>query len=573
MDEFVFGSLSTIEKRVAYLRDWRQGVKHHNRITPRAPRPSDKPLLQVTVQLDKPVTRLACVMTEPATAVFPLHRVDTQWDLINWAYIETWQVQLPAQPAGTLVRYRIEAYTADTPDPILADEGAVFSYLVGDAAPPAWAADTIMYQIFPDRFYPGHGRDWNPVQSLNDIYGGTLRGIIQKLDYVAEMGFNAIWLNPFFPDDDTHHGYHATDYFGVNPRLGTIEEVRELVAEGRKRGIRLILDFVANHWSSQHESFQEALKDPNSRYYEWYHWLDYPHDYETFFGVMHLPQVNVDHPEVRQYLLDSVCFWLADVGFDGLRCDYALGPSHDFWTELRATVKRVKPEAWIFGEVVESPATILSYEGRFDGCLDFPLMQALRDTFAMERMSLTAFDTFLQQHEAYFPASYLLPGFLDNHDMNRFSWLAKGDKRKLKVASLVQFTLAGPPVVYNGSEVGVPQERGMWQAGSQGMAECRQPMAWGEAQDADLREYFRRLIGLRREHPVLRYGRRQTVHLDETTQTYAYARCDVKETILVALNTSEEEQTVTAVCGDLAHTFTLPPWSGDVHILRTPAIS
>lgn len=566
MKEFVFGSLSTIEQRVAHMRNWRQGIKHHNRLTPRAPQAHDHPILTVTVQLDRPIARVECVVMEPGTAVFPLQFVKTEWDLLNWAYIETWQTTLPAEPDGTLVRYRIRAYPADGSPPLGTDDEEIFSYLVGEARAPEWAAGSVTYQIFPDRFYPGNGRSWNPVHSLNDIYGGTLRGIIDKLDYVADMGFNAIWLNPFFPDDNTHHGYHATDYFNVNPRLGSMEEIHELVAAARKRGIRLLLDFVANHWSSQHETFQEAIKDPTSRYYEWYHWIDYPHDYETFFGVMHLPQVNVNHPDVRRYLLDSVSFWLGEVGFDGLRCDFALGPSHDFWTELRQVVKRVNPDAWIYGEVVESPATILSYEGRFDGCLDFPLMQAMRDMFAMERMSLSAFDTFLHQHERYFPPTYILPTFLDNHDMNRFSWLAENDTRKLKVAALCQFTLSGPPVVYNGSEVGVRQDMGMWEQGSQGMAECRQPMLWGDEQDADLREFYRWLIHFRREHPVLWHGRRQTIHLDETTQTYAYARFDENETILVALNLSEEERLVTAVHQNITHTFTLPPWSGAVHV-------
>jgi glycosidase len=576
MKEFVFGSLSTIEQRVAYMRERRQGVKHHNRLSPRAPRPYDTPMLAATVQLDVPIARVECVVVEPGTprsgfgaAVFPLHRTDTKWDLLNWSYLETWQTTLPAEPEGTLVRYYIQAYPADGSAPILADDGEMFSYLVGGANAPDWVAGTVMYQIFPDRFYAGDGRTWNPTQSLNDIYGGNLRGIIQKLDYVAEMGFNAIWLNPFFPDDHTHHGYHATDYFNVNPRLGSLEDIQELVAEAHRRGIRLVLDFVANHWSNQHESFQEAIKDPTSRFYEWYHWLDYPHDYETFFGVMALPQVNVNNPEVRQYLLDSARFWLGEVGFDGLRCDYALGPSHDFWTELRAVVKQIKPDAWLFGEVVESPATILSYEGRFDGCLDFPLMQAMRDTFALGRMSLSAFDTFLHQHEHYFPRSYILPTFLDNHDMNRFSWLAGDDKRKLKLAALCQFTLSGPPVVYNGSEVGVRQKLGLWEEDSEGMAECRRPMLWGNTQDAELREFYRRLIMLRREHPVLWHGRRQTIYLDETTKTYAYARFDEDETIFVALNLSEEEREVTAVHNHLTHTFTLPPWGGDVYIVRS----
>ena len=567
MKEFVFGSLSTTEQRVAYMKEWRKGVKHRNKMTPRAPRAGDTPTLSVTVELDKAIDRVVCSVEEPETAVYDLKLVDTDWDLLNWAYLETWQGDLPAYPEGTLVRYRVKAYPTDGSPPIWADDDAIFSYLVGNPEQPEWTKSAIVYQIFPDRFYPGNGRDWNNVEQLSDIYGGTLRGIIDKLDYVADMGFNAIWLNPFFPDDNTHHGYHATDYFGVNPRLGTIDDIHELIEKAHAKGIRLILDFVANHWSSEHESFQEAIQNPDSEYYNWYHWIEYPDDYETFFGVMTLPQVNVDHPGVRDYLMRSACYWVGDVGFDGLRLDYALGPSHDFWTELRARVKAINPDTWIFGEVVETPRTILSYEGRMDGCMDFPLVQAIRDVFALNRMSLTALDHFLTQQESYYPDYFSRPTFLDNHDMNRFYFLAGENNCKLKLAALCQFTLAGQPFVYNGTEVGVHQENDMHQPDSQGMEECRQPMLWGDEQDEELREYFRWLIHFRQEHPVLWQGKRQMLHIDEEKGIYVFARHDEREQILVALNISDESREITAVFQNHTHTFQLMPQSGDVHVI------
>lgn len=565
MKEFVFGSLSTTSQRVAYMKAWRHGVKHRHNMSPHAPRAGESPTLCVTVELDHAIDRIVCLVREPETAVFEFTRVDTKWDLLNWAYLETWQAELPPQPDGTLVRYHIQAYPTDGSPAICADDGAVFSYLVGNPAQPEWAKSAIVYQIFPDRFYPGDGRSWNQTTHLNDIYGGTLRGIIQKLDYVAEMGFNAIWLNPFFPDDNSHHGYHATDYLDVNPRLGTIEDMRELVEKAHAKGIRLILDFVANHWSNEHESFQEAVQNPESDYYDWYHWIDFPHDYQTFFGVMSLPQVNVDHPGVRNYLLNSANYWIGEIGFDGMRLDYALGPSHDFWTELRAQVKKANPEVWIFGEVVETPRTILSYEGRMDGCMDFPLVQAMRDLFALNRVRLATFDHFLTQQDNFYPDYFSRPTFLDNHDMNRFYWLAKEDSKKLKLAALCQFTLTGQPIVYNGTEVGVQQEHDMHKPHSQGMAECRQPMVWDEAQDGELRDYFRWLIHFRRAHPVLWNGRRQTIHLNEENKTYIYARYDDNEVVLVALNLSDKVREVTAVFQTINHTFTLQPWQGDVY--------
>ena len=567
MDEFIFGSLSTVEKRLAHFQAWQQGIKHHNRIVPRAPRAGDAPTLTVTVAVAETIERVVCLVTEPETAVYPFTLIRTRWDLLNWQYRQTWTVTLPPQPEGTLVRYTIEAHPTHGTDPYHADNGAVFSYLVGDPETPQWSYGAIVYQVFPDRFWAGNGRSWNKVTNLHDIYGGTLRGIIQKLDYIADMGFNTIWVNPFFPDDNTHHGYHATDYFNVNPRMGTLDDIKELVDKAHVRGIRLLLDFVANHWSSQHASFQEAIKDQDSPYYDWYHWIDYPYDYETFFGVMALPQVNVNHPEVREYLLTSAAYWLGEIGFDGLRLDYALGPPHDFWTSLRQVVKKVRPDAWVFGEVVETPTTILSYEGRLDGCLDFPLMQAMRDTFALQRMSLTAFDTFLSNHERFFPTTFSLPSFLDNHDMNRFSWLAQNNNQKLKVAAMCQFTLSGPPILFNGTEVGVQQKMGISEPGSQGMEECRQPMIWDDDQDADLRDFFRKLIRFRLDHPVLWHGKRQTLHIDEETKTYIYLRFNGTDWTMSGFNMSDTVQTIhiqhPLIIMD-TYSFTLPAWSGEI---------
>ncbi|MFZ1396920.1 MAG: alpha-amylase family glycosyl hydrolase, partial [Candidatus Promineifilaceae bacterium] len=159
--------------------------------------------------------------------------------------------------------------------------------------------------------------------------------------------------------------------------------------------------------------------------------------------------------------------------------------------------------------------------------------------------------------------TYSRPSFLDNHDMNRFYFATGHDKRKLKLAALCQFTLVGPPIVYNGSEVGVRQLRSMSDPDSQGMEENRQPMLWGEAQDGEIRDFFRWLIQFRKAHPALRHGCSQILQAND--HTLVYARIHAQETVWVALNASEEVRDVTAVSPTHQHTFTLQPWSGDVH--------
>ena len=568
MNESIFGRFVTSERRLQTVCQQMHGVKHLYRMQPIAPKPKDEPVLTVTVESETRIERIECVLSEPETAVLPLSRTGINWDTLNWSYRETWQGALPAQPEGTLVRYQILAYPADGSDPIPADDGAVFSYLVDSRPLPDWARAARVYQIFPDRFSPGNGRSWNNTTSLSDIYGGTLRGIIDNLDTIADMGFNCIWLNPFFPDK-THHGYHATDHFSINPRLGTLADMKELVEKAHAREIRLLFDFVANHVGRGHPHFQHARAHEDSPYHDWFRWEAWPEKYVAYFDVPDLPEMDTNHPGVRQYLFDSVGYWLDDIGFDGLRIDYVLGPAHDFWTALRQVVRQVKPDAWMFGEATHTPEQLLTYNGRFDACLDFLLTQHLRDAFAFNTLNAAAFDNFLHLHDEFFGTDAAMPSFLDNHDMDRFMLVADNDRRKLKLAALCQFTLAGPPIVYNGTEVGVGQERLIHAPDSQGMEECRQPMLWGDEQDANLRHYFRRLLHLRRDHPVIWQGQRETVHLDAAAGTYAYTISNDTESILVLFNLSDHERTFAIRFPDkrMINTAKLPPWSGDFQVM------
>ena len=565
MQEFIFGTLSSLPQRQAQDQAQRRGVRHRQ---PTPPPPGQELPITVTVALPYPIDRVVCHLTEPTAAAVPLQWVRTEWDLVNWQYQQVWQGALPGHADGVIVRYTVRAYPAQGGDAVPAnderdEEGTVYAYQVGRAQLPEWSRTAIIYQVFPDRFAPGGKHGWNAVNSLSDIYGGTLRGIIEKLDYIADLGFNCLWLNPFFPDE-THHGYHATDYFQVNPRLGTLDDIRELVHEAHRRGLRVLLDFVANHWGSGHATFQAAQSDAHSPYVNWYRWKAWPHDYETFFGVKDLPQVNVADAGARGYLLQAAHYWLTEIPFDGYRLDYAHGPSHDFWVAFRAAVKAANPDAWIFGEIIESPTLLLTYGGRLDGCLDFLLLQALRDTFAFQAMSLAQFDSFLTQHEAFFPSSFSRPSFLDNHDMNRFLWLVRGDTRKLKLAALCQFTLSGPPIVYYGTEAGLSQNQDLRHAdGRVVMEESRLPMIWGDEQNKELLAFYRWLIHFRRQHPALAYGARQTVYVDDAV--YAYTRANETETILVTLNRSDQPRQITL----LNQPISLEPWAGDLRVLAT----
>ncbi|MGH2561231.1 MAG: alpha-amylase family glycosyl hydrolase, partial [Thermomicrobiales bacterium] len=292
-----------------------------------------------------------------------------------------------------------------------------------------------------------------------------------------------------------------------------------------------------------------------------------------FFGVRSMPQVNTDDAGARVYLVDAATHWLK-LGADGFRLDYANGPSHAFWSAFRASNRAAKPDSFTVGEIVETAELQRSYLGRLDGTLDFLLLQQMRAFFAFDATSASAFDRFLSRHLDYFPDDFVLLSFLDNHDMNRFLWIVRGDVRRLKLAALCQFTLPYPPIIYYGTEVGLSQRHDLeYPDGSRRMEESRTPMPWGDDQDQDLLDFYRVLIAVRRRHPSLWRGERTALVADEDG-LYVVRIEDGGLSAIVGLNRTPGVRRVDLAAGfdpvvvtddDVrpdAGGLTLPPFSG-----------
>jgi glycosidase len=370
-----------------------------------------------------------------------------------------------------------------------------FAYSVDRFGPPSWARDAVIYHVFVDRFYPGDGCEWLQTHDLLGFCGGTLWGLAEKLDYVADLGANCLWLSPIFPSP-THHGYDATDLYHVEPRLGGDEALRAVVDGAHARGIRVLLDFVCNHVSEKHPAFVDARSNPDSPYRERFTFDDSEIGYRTYFGVPSMPEVNVANPAAREWLLDAARYWLREFDVDGYRLDHANGPGPDFWTDFWRACKLQKPDCLCFGEVVDAPTVQLEYTGRLDGWLDFQTAEALRRTFAQGIWLEKDLMRLLRRRHSFFPEGVLQPTFLDNHDMDRFLYLAKGDKQALRRAAALQMQLPGPPIIYYGTEVGLNQVLSIQE--SKGMHINRVPMIWGNEQDRDLLEDYKALVRERR---------------------------------------------------------------------------
>ena len=541
----MFGTQRDFKNRIAEYQSSLVGIKHLHRLSPMRPQPNQSITLDVTTSGGIAYDLVRCWMNvDSEEMTFELVPSEPVWRTLEWRYAQQWHGEIPPQPNGTTMRYKIGGRVVGSDRWIFADnqarvlsEATEFAISVDDYDVPMWVRDAVIYHIFLDRFYPGDGVPWKKPTNLSGFFGGTLRGAIQKLDYIQSLGCNAVWLSPLFASP-THHGYDATDYYTVEPRFGTNAELIELIEKAHQRGIRVILDFVANHWSNHHPTFQTAQREADSEYHAWYTWQRWPDEYTSFFGVKGMPQLNLKHKPASDYLLECVQHWLHQ-GVDGYRLDYAPGPPHTFWADFRQACKAVNPDTFLFGEVVSHSEVIASYIPHFDGCLDFLLADALRKTFVLETSTLLEFEAFLAAHETYFPQNFSLPAFLDNHDMTRILYLAREDKAKVRLAALILFTLSAPPVIYNGTEVGVSQRNPLGR-----FEEARLPMPWGDEADKNLLAYFRRLGELRRQLSALTLGKREVVHLNVQKGTYAYVRTSEVNSIMIALNTSRCSQTI-----------------------------
>ncbi len=373
-----------------------------------------------------------------------------------------------------------------------------------------------------------------------------------------------IWLSPIFVTP-TYHGYDISDYYRIDPRFGDEETLRALVTAAHARGLRVLLDFVANHTSLAFAPFLDAQADPAAPARTWFSFGEaYPHGYRTFFNVASMPQFNTDDPGARRYLIDAAVYWLTEFGIDGYRLDYAAGPSLAFWSEFRAACRRVRPDCWLFGEVTLAGNALRVYEGRLDGCLDFSFCRLLRQLCAgpQPTITLSQFVNSITRSRHFFSPDFSQPAFLDNHDMNRFLWAAGNDKDRLRVAAGLLFALGGTPIIYYGTEIGLsqPRSKGPWRE------EARHPMRWGTDQDQALFVYFQQLIALRHQHPALQVGDLVTLHLNDDRRCWLAQRCAGADRVLIAVNLSTTTQVIDLPAGSyldqqgnpIQTSFTLP---------------
>jgi cyclomaltodextrinase len=431
---------------------------------------------------------------------------------------------------------------------------------------PEWVKDAVFYQIFPDRFAPSvsllkpcHLERWEAPPTRHGFKGGDLLGIVERLDYLQDLGINAIYLNPIF-QSAANHRYQTHDYYQVDPILGGNQALRQLLDEAHRRNMKVVLDGVFNHCGRGFYQFHHILENgASSPYIDWFSIKGFPlyayderqkPNYECWWNLRGLPKFNTQTPAVREFLLGMARHWI-EWGIDGWRLDVPQEINDPaFWQEFRRRVKEANPEAYLVGEIWRVVPEWLQGD-RFDAVTNYPFAGACLKFFVEQEAEpelvrgmgyaqgpllsasqfAAAIDNLLNSY--HLEITQALFNLLDSHDTSRFLTLARRDESALRLATLFQMTYPGAPCLYYGDEIGLEGRRD---------PDCRRAFPWDDKLwDSSLRNYVKSCIALRQAHPALRRGEYTTLHADN--DVYAFGRRLQNETLIVAFNIARAART------------------------------
>ena len=385
---------------------------------------------------------------------------------------------------------------------------------------PDWVADTVWYQIFPERFANG-----NPVISpegllawdssikpkTSDFFGGDLQGIIDHLDYLQDLGITGLYLCPIF-ESPSNHKYNTTDYFEIDHHFGDKKTFRKLVDEAHQRGVKIMLDAVFNHIGDQSPQWQDVLKHgEDSIYKDWFHIQDFPVvkenlvnkrelSYHTFAFESYMPKLNTANHQVRDYLLSVATYWIEEFDIDAWRLDVANEVDHQFWRDFRKAVLAKKPDLYILGEVWHTSQPWLNGD-EFHAVMNYPLSDSIKDYFLRGVKKTNQFIDEINGQSMYYRQQILEVMFnlLDSHDTERILATAKGNVQLVKSALACLFLQRGTPCLYYGTELeldGGPDP------------DCRRVMPWERVSDSnDMLHFMKKLIQLRKDvSDIIQHG-------------------------------------------------------------------
>lgn len=409
---------------------------------------------------------------------------------------------------------------------------------------PAWAKNKVVYQIFPSRFASDKDvpeKIWYqaPIGHKADLKG-SLRGIIDHLDYIKELGADIIYMTPIF-SSNTSHKYNIDDYYKIDPSFGTKEDLKELVSKAHGLGMYVILDGVFNHTAIDFFAFKDIReKEETSKYLNWYYIEEFPlvmewgkkPSYKTFSYAGFMPKLNLQNKEVADYVIEVASYWIRECDIDGWRLDVSDEITHVFWKRFRREIKAVKKDVMLIGEIWHFAGDFLEGD-EWDSIMNYQFYFAVMDLLAEESLSASSFWGMLNFMKGNLNTALdgYLWNFIDSHDTARFSHSVGNNIKKQKLAAALQFLLPGMPMIYYGDEVdlnGGPDP------------DCRRGMLWDESrQNKEMLSYYQTLIQIRREYAVLTEGDIVEQYADDTTGLIYTERQFGEQRMTVVFHTQE----------------------------------
>ncbi len=381
---------------------------------------------------------------------------------------------------------------------------------------------------------------WDAKPTLFGFQGGDLKGILDHMYYLLDLGINAIYLNPIFLSPSNHR-YNCIDYFQIDPKLGSKLEFFTLLDVAHRNEMKVILDGVFNHCGRGFYAFNDILENQaDSPYLDWFHVQKFPVDayspgeattYEAWWKYKSLPKFNTSNPEVQKYILHVARYWI-EQGIDGWRLDVPNEINDDaFWLKFRQEVRSANPDAYLVGEIWDGDARWVGNE-HFDGLMNYPLRE---NTIGLltGKVSVTKFTKESQRWLNLYPAEncHAMYNLLGSHDVERYLTLLGGNVAKAKLGYLFTMTYPGAPAIYYGDEIGLlggPDP------------DCRRTFEWEESRwNLPLRDWIKRLIHIRKTRVSLRRGDYQVISSNNELGAFAYSRRTDYENTLVAINISD----------------------------------
>ncbi|MCF7930902.1 MAG: alpha-glycosidase [Acholeplasmataceae bacterium] len=381
---------------------------------------------------------------------------------------------------------------------------------------PDWVKNTVWYQIFPDRFNSKNNTSqlkWGklPVHN-NELYGGNLLGVIEKLPYLSELGVTGIYFTPIFHAPSAHK-YDTTDYFNIDPQFGTNEDFGQLVKRAHELNIKVMLDGVFNHCGYDHPFFQDVIKHGEKSIYKdcffienfpvinfplnalgkptHYHGIEL--NLKTFAFTPFMPKWNTENPITEKHLLECIQFWIEKYDIDGWRLDVSNEISHDFLRQIKKVSRKAKQNTFILGENWDSSYPWL-HGDQLDSVMNYDLSYPLWK-YLEHKIDLPTFKNMVTSYLAATPKNVMENMFnlVGSHDTIRIKRRLKDDARRVKLSYLWMFLSSGAPNIYYGDEIGLTGEHD---------PDNRRCMLWDlKDQDLDFKAFTQALIKLRKEHP------------------------------------------------------------------------